>query len=273
MGKMKDKIAIVTGAGSGIGKALALELLKKGAIVVVTDIHEDRLRQVVSELKQKNVRCSGYKVDHSNYEDVKSFHLKFMSDFPKADILCLNAGIGVGGKIEEMDIEKWEKVMGINFWGVVYMIQLFVKGMIRQKSGGILITASIAGLVGTPGMSAYCASKFGVVGIAESLRAELKNHNIGVTALCPGIIRTNIIKDGHIGGTEGGANQSTVDEFFQNFGSDPESVAQDGIKALEKNIGIMPTPWNVYVPWLAKKLSEDVYTSIMSLVWKRMSGV
>ncbi|MEM7184409.1 MAG: SDR family oxidoreductase, partial [Spirochaetota bacterium] len=267
MDKFKNKTAIVTGGGSGIGKAIASELVKRGATVVITDINEERITEVVSELKQKNEQCSGFKVDHTSLEQVKNFHQEFLSQYKSVDIMCLNAGIGLGDRIEDMNMEKWEKVMGINFWGVVYMVQLFIAGMIQKKNGSILITSSIAGLVGLPGMSAYCASKFAVLGFAESLRAELKSHNIGVTALCPGVINTNIIKDGDINTGSENVSKSMVDEFYQKVGAEPEQVASDAIRALEKDVGIMATPWNTYFPWTIKRISEDIYTSLINLVW------
>lgn len=146
---------------------------------------------------------------------------------------------GLGGRIEELGIQDWEWVFSINIWGAVYMVQTFVPAMIERGRGRILITASGAGLVGIPGMAPYCASKFAMVGLAESLRCELIKHGITVSALCPGIINTGIIRDGrvYVRDDAGESAKSKVAEFYERFGTDPGKVAEDGMRALRRDTG------------------------------------
>lgn len=267
----KNKNAVVTGAGSGIGRELALQLAGRGANVFITDIVSQRVDQVVAEIKARGVKAAGCRVDHSNVDDVEKFAGEYFSQWGHVDILCCNAGIGVGSNFRELTLKDWEWVMGINLWGAVYMLHYFAPNMIERRSGSILITASGAGLIGLPGMAPYCTSKFAMVGLAESLRGELHKYNIKVSALCPGIINTNIIKDGKILFTDksGGTKQSVVEKFYKTFGVSPAVVARQGISALRRDTGIKVSPglqmWPVY---FLKRLSPTVYQGISRFFFK-----
>lgn len=269
----KNKNAVVTGAGSGIGRELALQLAAKGANVFITDIVQDRIDQVVDEIKARGVKTAGCCVDHSNVDDVEKFAGEYFSQWGHVDILCCNAGIGVGSNFKELTIKDWEWVMGINLWGAIYMLHYFAPKMIYRRSGSILITASGAGLIGLPGMAPYCTSKFAMVGLAESLRGELYKYNVKVSVLCPGIINTNIIKDGKIlfADKSGGTKQSVVEKFYKTFGVSPAVVARQGISALRRDTGIKVSPgfqmWPVY---FLKRLSPTIYQGISRFFFKNL---
>ena len=273
MSIFKDRVAVVTGAGSGIGRELALQLAGKGAHVVVTDIIQDRVDAVVAEISARGVKTAGYRVDHADLEDVTRFADDFFARWGNVDILCCNAGVGGGGRLEELTFDHWEWIMGVNLWGTVYMIQLFVPAMIKQKRGRILITASGAGLIGLPGMAPYTASKFAMVGLAESLRGELYKHNIRVSALCPGVIKTNIVRDGRVlfKDNKGGTAQPVVTKFYDTFGTSPAVVARQGLSALRWDTGIKVSPgfqmWPVY---LLKRLSPTVYQAMSRFFYKHI---
>ncbi len=268
----QGKTAIVTGAGSGIGRALALALGDRGAKVVITDIVQERIDSVLEELQRKGVESAGYRVDHSKLEQVQAFAGDFFSQWDHVDILCSNAGVGQGGRFEETPIEDWEWVLGINLWGCIYMMYNFVPKMIERQQGSILITASDAGLVAIPCMSAYQTSKYAVVGLGETLRMELYNYNIRVSLLCPGFINTNIVRDGRIYlyGSDGKSAKPEMEKFYATKGVDPSVVAQAGLRALEKDKGIVLVPWSHSGPqYVLKRVSPSLYHGIFRFLWKR----
>ncbi len=271
MVSFKDKTAIVTGGGSGIGRALALEFAKRRSNVVITDVSKERLDEAVDELNQKGVRAKGYRVDHSSLEEVQELKRKFLEEWGRVDFMCCNAGVGAGGRIEELTVSDWEWLMRINLWGAIYMVQLFVPEMISQKSGSILITASALGLYAAPAMAPYSASKFAMVGLAESLRLELHAHNINVSVLCPGIIDTNIVKDGRVymNDEEGTSAKSKVALFYKTRGTPPSVVAKHALDGLARDKGTIPSPLHAWPPYILRRLSPELYQKIIRYVFKK----
>jgi len=272
MGFFRGKTAIVTGAGSGIGRALALALADGGCKVVVTDIVEDRLNTVVEELNGKGVEAGGYLVDHSKAEAVAALAEKFFEEWGHVDVLCSNAGVGCGARFEETTLEDWDWVLKINLWGAIYMMHYFVPKMIERKQGSILLTASDAGLVSVPGMLAYQVSKHGVMGLGTTLRAELWPYNIKVSMLCPAIVNTNIITDGKVSlcKDDGSSAKEDVMKFYQKHGVDPSVVADAGLSALEKDRTITIVPWVQSGPlYLLWRLSPALYFGVLRFAHKR----
>jgi len=272
MGFFAGKTAIVTGAGSGIGRAIALELADAGCKVVITDIVQERIDKVVEELKSKGAEAGGYRVDHSRLEDVEGFADAFFSEWDHVDILCSNAGVGQGAWFEETPLEDWEWVLGINLWGAVYMMHVFVPRMIARKQGSILLTASDAGLVAMPGMTAYTASKYAVVGMGETLRTELSVHDIKVSLLCPGDISTNIIRDGrvHLYDSTGRSAKPEIEKYYETKGVDPSVVARAALRGLERDRAIILVPWIHHGPLIVlRRISPQLYHAVMRFLLKK----
>lgn len=272
MGFYTGKTALVTGAGSGIGRALALALADAGCRVAVTDIVQERLDRVVEELEGRGAEARGYRVDHSRREEVERLAEEFFSDWGHVDVLCSNAGVAHGGRFEETPIEDWEWVLGINLRGAVYMMYYFVPRMMERRQGSILLTASDAGLAAMPFMTAYQASKFGVVGMGETMRMELYEYGIKVSLLCPGDIDTNIIRDGriYIYDRTGRSNKPELEKYYRTRGADPSVVAEAALRGLERDRAIILVPWIHHGHLiLLRRISPQLYHKVMRFVLAR----
>jgi NAD(P)-dependent dehydrogenase (short-subunit alcohol dehydrogenase family) len=235
----KGKTALISGAGSGIGLELAIELGRQGATIIGTDLDQQRVAAMEKTVKGMGITAFGYRVDHADPDDVKVFSEKVLTDHGAVDILCCNAGVGHGRPIEQIPLEDWKWVMDINLYGAVYLIHYFLPSLIERRQGHILITASGAGLMPIAGMAPYCMSKSAMVVMANVLRMELKRYNIKVSALCPGIIDTAIVKDGRMGNERA---QSAAEKFYAQRGVTPDVVARGAVKGLKKNKAVIQVP-------------------------------
>jgi len=194
MDTLRGGTAVVTGAASGIGLALARRAALEGMRVVLADVDEDGLAAAAASLEGApdggvdTVRC-----DVSDPEAVEALAARAYERFGSVELLCNNAGVGGGGQVAELHRKDWEWVLGVNLWGVIHGVSAFLPRMLQ--AGGpahIVNTASMAGFFATPGMAPYAVSKFGVVALSESMRAELSGSPVGVSVLCPGWVSTRI---------------------------------------------------------------------------------
>jgi NAD(P)-dependent dehydrogenase (short-subunit alcohol dehydrogenase family) len=188
----KDKTVIVTGAASGIGRALSEELSRKGAIVILADIHRDGLKQAASKLTESGARVETAYLDVTRAEEVHALIDKVISDHGRLDYIFNNAGIAVAGEARDLSLDHWRRVIDVNLWGVIYGTNAAYSVMVKQGFGHIVNTASLAGLIGSPTMIPYSTTKFAVVGLSSSLRAEAEEFGVKVSAVCPGFIQTGI---------------------------------------------------------------------------------
>src|SRR5690606_5509365 len=194
-GRLANKVAIVTGAGSGIGKGIAKVFSREGASVVCVDWDEAHVKKVAQEIMKKGGKAMALKADVSKHSDVASVVLSTLGRFKKIDILVNNAGIFAGGSITTTDDEVWNKVLDVNLKSVFLFSKEVIPHMKRKKKGKIINMASVAGLVGVGDSSAYCASKGGIVILTKELALECAPLKINVNAICPGLIRTAMTKD------------------------------------------------------------------------------
>lgn len=192
--EIQDKVAVVTGAASGIGRATALALAAEGADLVLADVNDDRLRSVRDQIAAWGRQALALHTDVSDLEDVRDVFQLAMAEFGRVDILMNNAGVHLTGPAEKIPIADWEWVFGINLWGVVYGVHVFLPHMLERGSGHIVNTASMSGLIGAESSIPYVATKFAVVGMSECLAAYLRPKGIGVTVVCPGFVATNIVE-------------------------------------------------------------------------------
>lgn len=193
MDAFKDRVAVVTGGAGGIGSALARAFAARGARIVLADLDAANLDVVARRLAADGARVLGVPTDVTKPESVEALAEATLSRFGAAHVVCNNAGVATFGPIATSTAKDWEFTMNVNFWGVVNGVQSFVPRLIAQKQGGHVVnTASMAGLTGMSWLGVYCASKFAVVGLSESLQRELRPQGIGVSVLCPMIVATGI---------------------------------------------------------------------------------
>ncbi len=193
--KLKDKVAIITGSASGIGRATAIEFGKQGAKVVVCDINLKSAREVSKQIQHLGSESIAIKCDVSKKTDVDKVVRKTISEFREIDILVNNAGVALIKPIQDMNESEWDKVINVNLKSVFLFSKEVSKFMIKEKKGKIINIDSIAGEVGFMNASAYCASKGGVVNLTRELAMELSPHKINVNGVAPGVIQTNMTED------------------------------------------------------------------------------
>jgi len=197
MKDFQNKVAVITGAASGIGRALAEHSASAGMKVVLADVEEEALARTEKEMRAAGKTVLAVRTDVSKREDVETLARKTVNSFGAVHLLCNNAGVGIAPKATwETTLEDWQWCLGVNLWGVIHGIRTFVPIMLKQNSEGHVVnTASVAGLLSLPYGAIYHATKHAVVAITESLHHELflSGSKIKVSVLCPGFIRTSIL--------------------------------------------------------------------------------
>jgi len=193
MDNLPGKTAFITGAASGIGFALARVFAREGMKVVVADVEQSALDRAVSELVAGGAEAIGVQVDVTDRAAVANARDAALDAFGAVHLLCNNAGVNAAGPLFDATYKDWDWVMGVNFWGVVHGVHEFLSELMRHGTDAHVVnTASVGGLVGMRNLGIYNAAKFGVVGLTEALRADMEGHGVGVSVLCPGVVRTSL---------------------------------------------------------------------------------
>lgn len=195
MNNLKNKNALITGAGKGIGKAIALALAKEGVNVILLARTQDEIENVAAKARALRVKALAITADVSDINSVNIAVEKALSEFKTIDILINNAGIAAFGKFLELEPNQWERIIQVNVMGTYYVTRAVLPNMIERQTGDIINISSTAGLNGNAMTSAYSASKFAVLGLTDSLMQEVRKHNIRVTALTPSTVATDMAKD------------------------------------------------------------------------------
>ena len=187
----KNKIILITGASSGIGKQTAIEFAKKGANLILVARRKEKLELVAKELEKFKISVLVCPCDVSDKDQVKEMSKIVLEKFDSIDILVNNAGFAIYGSVSDLSIDEIESQIETNYLGMVYCIKNFLPSMLEKKSGHIVNVASVAASFGLPGIASYCASKFAMLGFSEGLKHELKNSGIGITVVSPIMVKTN----------------------------------------------------------------------------------
>jgi NAD(P)-dependent dehydrogenase (short-subunit alcohol dehydrogenase family) len=259
------KAVVVTGAASGIGRETSLAFARRGARLAVVDIDEAGLEAFSGQLELMGVEVYPHVADVSDAAAVEKLCDDVYRELGRVDVLYNNAGIGMGGRFEDVTLEDWEWIVGVNLWGVINGCHCFYPRMIAQGGGGHIVnTASGAGIAPLPLMTAYCCTKYAVVGFSETLRAEAALHGIGVSVICPGIVDTPITSSAKLcSGTDRSTPQELQERIvriYQKRNYTPDRVAAAVVKAVERNKGVVPVCPETYMgDWLhraSRKLNE-----------------
>lgn len=241
MKNLNGKVAAVTGAGSGIGRALAINLAQQGCNLALSDVNETGLAETKELLKQYSVKITTQKLDVSDKDAFYAWADQVVADHGKANLVFNNAGVALAGTVGELSIEDYKWIMDINFYGVLYGTKAFLPHMEKAGEGHIINISSIFGIASQPLMSGYNASKFAVRGLTESLRQDLDISGSCVSTTCvhPGGIKTNIAQstrfDASAMAITGASADDSKADFERLFITTPDKAAKTILNAVKKN--------------------------------------
>lgn len=262
---MTTPVAVVTGAGSGIGRALARQLDSENYDLVISDVNEVGLAETVSQLKRKP---KSLRMDVSKREEVHALADEVIKQFGRVDLVINNAGVALDGTVLEETYEDLEWIFGINFWGMVYGTKAYLPQMLKQNSGTIVNVSSVFGILGIPRQSAYCATKFAIRGFTESLWAELDGTGVNAVSVHPGGIKTNIAKAAR-SYNDAATAQRNAKNFEKMFRTSPEDAAATilrGVYEKKKRVLIGSDAHAIHV---LSRVMPDAYSSIVAKMAKR----
>jgi NAD(P)-dependent dehydrogenase (short-subunit alcohol dehydrogenase family) len=243
--EFSGRVAIVTGGGSGIGRALAQELGRRGAIVTVADFREDGARDAAAGIRASGGRASAAYADVRRAEDVQRLVDDAVAANGRLDLMVNNAGIGVGGEIRDLTLEHWAAAIDANLRGVVHGVAAAYPVMIRQRAGHIVNIASLSGLIPSPGLGPYATTKGAVVSLTGALRAEAEAYGVRASVACPGFVDTAIFENAIGVKVE---KEKLVKRIGLPLISAGEA-AREIVRGIERNEAVMVFPRSARVVW------------------------
>lgn len=258
--RFTDQHVVVTGAASGIGRATAAAFAGHGARLYLCDVDRAGLDAVRAELGDKIALAEV--VDVGDRAAMQAFAAAVHARVPAADVVVNNAGIGQSGGILDTPLEHWDRTLRVNLMGVVYGSHFFAPPMAARRRGHIVNLSSMLGLYATPESIAYVASKFAVLGLTLSMRADLAKQGVLATAICPGLIATNIIEQTHFSpGREG--MRARVAKTFKSRGTSPAAVAAAIVDVVGTDVAVRPVTAEAWVAWGVTRFAPRVVTDAL----------
>ena len=264
MKSLEQRVAIVTGAASGIGRATAWELARRGALLVLVDLDEEALQDTVHELEEAHHQALPLVADIADPQTGPLVVERTLREMGALHILVNNAGVMLAGEFVSSDLDDWAWVMDINLWGAVRLTRAALPHMLQQGVGHVATVSSLAGLVGIPGTTAYSASKAALVGFSEALRAEVGDQGVGVSVICPGIVRTNIAWSMRFPGVGDDFRRGIAEK-----GLAPDKVARTVVRAIRRDIGLSVVSPEAGFLWSLKRFSPALSVHLMRQVLRK----
>lgn len=269
MRNLRDRVAVVTGAASGIGRATAIALAERGCDLALADVDEVGLQSTARRVEELGRRATTHVVDVADRRRMEAFVDEVVTAHGAVHIVINNAGVSVTANLEDHTLEDFEWLVGVNLWGVVHGCKLFLPHLKAAGEGHIVNISSMFGLIGLPSQASYCATKFAVRGFSESIRAELAPHNIGVTSVHPGGINTNIVKNSRF--TEERAGQrARIEQFFATKTLPPERCAAKIVRGIEQNSARVLVAPETYLTDIAKRIAPSITNAVLTPIRRRL---
>lgn len=269
---LAGKVALVTGAASGIGRETALAFARAGADLVLCDLNEAGVAATAEAARGLGRRVLARRVDVARREEMAAFADAVHREHQAVDVLMNNAGVGLGGGFLDTSLEDWEWVVGINVWGVIHGCHFFIPPMVARGRGGHVVNvSSAAGYLATAQLAAYSTTKFAVLGLSEALRDELVAHRIGVTAVCPGLINTPITTSARMRGrVSSDAARAVLVDIYKRRNYGPERVAAAVLKAIARNRAVAPVSPEAWTMYLMKRFAPRLTARVNRRLQTRM---
>lgn len=264
---LKDKVAAITGAASGIGRYLAVNLADEGCAVAIADIDGDGLKETARMLEDKSVKVTTHVVDVGLHEHVHQFAYDVARLHGKVNMVINNAGVGIAASLEEITYEDFEWLLNINLWGVIYGTKAFLPHIKKQPEGHIVNISSVHGLFTNRGVGPYCTSKFAIRGFTQTLCQELKGTPIRVSCVHPGGIKTDIVRNTRVPDYYKGdrSKEETVQAFDKYIArTSPDKAARIIIKGIKKNKKRILVGYDAHIFAFLERLMPDTWQTLMS---------
>jgi short-subunit dehydrogenase len=271
MRDLRGKTVLVTGAAGGIGRATAIAFARQGSRLALVDIDGDRLSETEAELLALGVECRSFVLDVASEDQVRELASSAEAQYGGIDVLVNVAGVGVAGDIADTTLDDWRWILGVNLSGPINTINVFLPGMIERGSGHVVNIASVGGLIGVPGLGAYCTTKFALVGLSEALSHEARERNVGVTVVCPGLTNTGIYERMRYRGV---SREKAVRLFgpLARRCMSSEKTAELIVRAVKSDRFLLVTTAHGMFGYCAKRLSPGLVRLVLRQGWRAQNA-